>query len=161
MIESIVTWLDATVLHSWLISKTWVWPAMEVVHFIGLCLFMGALLIIDLGLIGLIKNLAPKATHQLLKVVFVAFAMNLVTGILFIVGDPGRYFINIGFQIKLTLMFFAALNAFWYMRRVAPKIEVLDSFQPYTETKIVGVLSLLLWFGVLMAGRLIPYVGTG
>jgi len=161
MIETLIAWFDSTALHSWVISKTWLWPSLEIIHFVGLSFLMGALLIIDLGLIGVIKNLAPKATHMLLKLVFVGFALNLITGILFIFGDPGRYFINIGFQIKMALMFFAAVNAFWYMRRIAPKIETVEVFQPYTETKIVGALSLILWFGVLMAGRLIPYVGTG
>lgn len=161
MIDAIITWLNSTALHSWVIGGTWTWPIMEIFHFIGLCLLMGALLIIDLGLIGVVKNLAPKATHRLLKLVFIGFGLNLITGTLFIFGDPGRYFINIGFQIKMGLMILAAVNAIWYMRRIAPKIETLDTFTPSGETKLVGALSLILWFGVLMCGRLIPYVGTG
>jgi len=161
MIDSIIAWLDASAINGWVTGYVWVWPAMEVLHFVGLCLLMGALLVIDLGLIGVIKNFAPKATHALLKIVFIGFALNLITGLLFIFGDPGRYFINIGFQIKIALIVLAGVNALWYLRRIAPKVDRLDTFQANTETKVVGALSLLLWFGVLMMGRLIPYVGTG
>jgi len=161
MTEKIIAWLDSTALHDWIIGGTYIWPTMETIHFIGLCLFMGSLLIVDLGLMGVIRNLAPKVSHLLLKLVLFGFALNLITGILFVFGDPGRYFINIGFQIKVALMVLAAINAVWYMRRIAPKVEVLDTFTPYTETKVVGALSLILWFGVLMCGRMIPYVGTG
>ena len=87
--------------------------------------------------------------------------MNLVTRVLFVFGDPGRYFINIAFQIKVALLVCAALNALWYGRKIAPKLVNVSEFLATGETKIVGALSLILWFAVLIFGRLIPYMGTG
>ena len=108
-----------------------------------------------------VKGISPKASHRLLVIVICAFIVNLVTGILFIFGDPGRYFINIGFQLKMLFMLLAGLNALWYTFKVQPNIIGSIDFAPTGATRIAGSLSLIFWFLVLILGRLIPYVGTG
>ena len=161
MIETAVAWLESTALNDWVLGSQWAWPAAEIIHFAGLCLLLGSLLIIDLGLIGVLRNLGPDTTHRLLRLVALGFGINLATGMLFIVGDPGRYFINISFQIKMLLVVLAGLNALWYGLRLSRNRTATGPFNPTRESMIIGVLSLLLWFGVLICGRMIPYVGTG
>lgn len=161
MLDSIVSWLSSTAINGAIQGTAWAWPAMESVHFIGLILLLGALLIIDLALIGVIKGVSPQASHRLLKIVIWAFIVNLITGILFICGDPGRYFINISFQLKMLFMLLAGLNALWYTLKVQPKVLAMDNFTPTAATRIAGILSLTFWFLVLALGRLIPYLGTG
>ena len=161
LVKTIVPMLESTAIHVFVVGNAWVWPLMETLHFLGLILLLGALLIIDLALIGVFKKLSSDATHRLLKLVLIGFVLNLVTGVLFVFGDPGRYFINIAFQIKVALLVCAALNALWYGRKIAPKLVNVSEFLATGETKIVGALSLILWFAVLIFGRLIPYMGTG
>jgi hypothetical protein len=161
MIESIIELLEANSVNAFVVGHIWVWPMMEIFHFVGLCLVLGSLLVIDLGLMGVIKHISPSATHTLMRAVLIGFGLNLLTGVLFVIGDPSRYFINISFQIKMVLIIFAALNALWYIKKIAPKLEEKNEFTAVMETKIVGFLSLLCWFGVLIFGRLIPYIGTG
>ena len=56
----------------------------------------------------------------------------------------------------------AGLNAVWFALRISP---VMGTWDPHGDTsrsaKFVAYLSLGCWFGVLLLGRLIPYVGTG
>lgn len=161
MIESLIEWLEASSVNAFVLEYTWLWPMMEIFHFIGVCLVLGALLVIDLGLMGVIRNISPSTTHKLMLAVFIGFGINMITGVLFVFGDPSRYFVNISFQIKIVLIILAALNALWYIKKIAPKLEGKNEFRAVTETKIVGFLSLVCWFGVLIFGRLIPYIGTG
>ena len=161
MLDSVVAWLSSSSLNNAIQSSAWTWPILESFHFVGLILMLGALLIIDLALIGVVKGISPKASHRLLVIVICAFIVNLVTGILFIFGDPGRYFINIGFQLKMLFMLLAGLNALWYTFKVQPNIIGSIDFTPTGATRIAGSLSLIFWFLVLILGRLIPYVGTG
>lgn len=161
VVEKIVPALESTRLHGLILDSAWAWPTMEILHFVGLILLLGSLLVIDLALMGVLKGLSSDATHHLLKLVLIGFVLNLCTGVLFIIGDPGRYFINIAFQIKALLLIAAALNALWYGRKLAPKLAGTRDFVATRESKIVGALSLLLWFGVLIFGRMIPYLGTG
>ncbi len=160
--ESIVEWMTATALNTWVNGSAWVWPTLETLHFFGLCLLLGSLLIIDMRMIGWFKRIDIGATHALLPLVFIGFVINLGTGTLFLFGDPGRYVINIAFQLKMLLVILAGLNALLFYWKIDP---VMAGWGAHDGTpaiaKFVGAASLVFWFGVLAFGRLIPYMGTG
>lgn len=162
MNDAIVEYLTSTALNEWILSAVWAWPIFETIHFFGLSLLMGGLLITDLRLMGIFKGMSIAATEKIIPFVLLGFALNLATGIMFCIGDPGRYIINIGFQIKMVLMLLAGLNALYFWLKISPLMESWDqSGETALSGKLVGALSLVLWFGVLIFGRLIPYVGTG
>ncbi len=146
-----------------LISETyWLWPVLETLHFVGLSVMLGALLIIDLRMLGLYRSINADSTYSLLPLVWAGFILNLLTGMLFIIGDPTRYAINIGFQLKMMLIVIAGLNAALYHWKVSP---VMSQWNETSATpavaRLVAITSLTAWMGVLLLGRLIPYVGTG
>ena len=135
---------------------------LEILHFIGLSLLLGALLVIDLRMIGFFRSIDIRATHALLPWVFVGFALNLVTGILFIFGDPLRYAVHAGFRLKMALILIAGVNALWYAWKIHPKMQNWGADEvPPALAKVVASLSLVVWTGVLLLGRLIPYVSSG
>jgi hypothetical protein len=149
-------------LNQWIQDTYWLWPVLEILHFMGLSLLLGGLLVMDLRLAGHFRGFELEATHRLLPVVFIGFGLNLVTGILFFYGDPMRYSINIGFQIKMLLVGIAGLNALLYYWKVRPLLSALDSdSEPPPLARAVAYTSLAVWGVVLLCGRLIPYVGTG
>ena len=158
---STLDWIAAN-LGTYVTALPWSWPIMETLHFFGLCLLLGGLLVIDLRLLGINRIVPTVTVHDLLPFVILGFGINLATGVLFFVGDPHRYAINIAFQLKMVLVVLAGLNALYYQRKIAPEI---DGWTERTEmpmnAKLVGATSLILWFGVLSYGRLIPYLGTG
>jgi hypothetical protein len=128
----------------------------------GLSLLLGGLIVIDLRMAGHIRVLDPAATHKLLPLLFIGFGINLITGVLFFYGDPLRYSVNIGFQIKMMLVVLAGLNAALYYWKINPVIQNSEqNAKSPSDAKFVAYTSLTLWFGVLLCGRLIPYVGTG
>lgn len=149
-------------LNQWIADTYWLWPVMEIIHFIGLTLMLGGLIVIDLRMAGHLPRLDATKTHQILPFVILGFVLNVITGVLFFYGDPGRYSINIGFQLKMVLVMVAGLNAGFYHWKVSPLIHGLSktSGTPLLA-KCTAYTSLSMWFGVLLAGRLIPYVGTG
>lgn len=162
MLQSLAEAIYGTPLNQWIQASYWLWPVLEISHFIGLSLLLGGLIIIDLRLAGHIKALNLRATHQLLPVVFLGFAVNAVTGVLFFIGDPLRYASNIGFQIKMVLVMIAGLNALLYYWKISPVIHTWNpQAAPPLLAKCVAYGSLTVWVGVLLCGRLIPYVGTG
>ena len=149
-------------LNSWIQETYWLWPVMEISHFIGLSLLLGGLLVIDLRMAGHFRSFDPAAAHRLLPLVLIGFGINLLTGILFFYGDPMRYSENIGFQIKMGLVLLAGLNAalyYWKVSAIMHDWDATTSSPPIA--KFVAYASLTLWTGVLLCGRLIPYVGTG
>lgn len=148
--------------NAWVNATTWLWPMLEIIHFIGLSLLLGAMLVVDLRLAGYLRTIGLTRIHAFVPWAVAGFVINAVSGTLFFIGDPGRYAINIAFQLKICLVAIAGLNALWFFRAVRPKLEFVDDHgNPPVTAKAVAVISLTAWFGVLLMGRLIPYIGTG
>ena len=158
---SILDWIAENL--GWIIlTLPWTWPIAETFHFIGLCMLLGGLMVIDLRLLGFNKLIPTVASHDLLPIIYTGLAINIVTGLMFAVGDPHRYFINIGFQLKMLLFVLGLINAAWYQFKLSPRIDALPAGSELpSNARLAGGLSLAFWFGVLILGRLIPYVGTG
>lgn len=162
MTESLVRAIEGGAINDWVLSTFWLWPLLEIIHFIGLSLLLGSILIVDLRLAGFLHQIDLKSTHRLLPWAATGFAMNLVSGVLFFFGDPARYSINIGFQIKMILVLLAGLNVLLYAVKINPHIASWDAHGDTTLlAKSVAWASLLVWTAVLLLGRLIPYIGTG
>jgi hypothetical protein len=162
MWESLARSIEGGAIHHWVQSSAWLWPSLEIIHFIGLSLLLGALLVIDLRMAGYFRSLNPAATHKLLPVAFIGFALNLVTGVLFFCGDPIRYAENIGFRIKMLLVILAGINALVYAWKVKPVMHTWNANASSPPlAKAVAYSSLGVWTGVLLLGRLIPYIGSG
>lgn len=154
--------MEASPIGDWITAIGWVWPIAEIFHFIGLSLLIGSILIVDLRLFGLFRSISIEATHKLLSWAIVGFGINLITGLLFLFGDPYRYAVNIGFRIKMILVVVAALNAMFFYWKIKP---AMGSWAPNDDPPLLGravaALSIGIWISVLLLGRLIPYIGTG
>ena len=162
MIEALTEEMMASNLTQWIQATYWLWPILEIFHFFGLTLLMGGLIIVDLRMIGFFSYIGLEEVKKLLPLVIFGFLVNLITGVLFLFGDPSRYSINIGFQIKMILVLLAGCNAAIYHLKVEPLFSNLNLTDRLPlMIKITGFTSLTLWTGVLLLGRLIPYVGTG
>ena len=163
MLKSLTEEIIASQLSQWVQATYWLWPVLEIFHFFGLTLLMGGLILVDLRMMGFFSTISLQGIKKLLPVVIFGFLLNLVTGIFFIYGDPSRYAINIGFQTKMILVFLAGCNAAIYHFKIEAYFLDLDPLTRRTPLaiKLVGFTSLSLWTGVLLLGRLIPYVGTG
>ena len=163
MLKSLTEEIIASQLSQWVQATYWLWPVLEIFHFFGLTLLMGGLILVDLRMMGFFSTISLQGLKKLLPVVIFGFLLNLVTGIFFIYGDPSRYAINIGFQSKMILVFLAGCNAAIYHFKIEAYFLDLDPLTRRTPLaiKLVGFTSLSLWTGVLLLGRLIPYVGTG
>lgn len=160
--ESLAAAIENTALHTWVETTALLWPILEIVHFIGLSALLGSMLLIDLRLVGFYRHIDVAATQKLLPIAAIGFGMNLMSGTLFVFGDPTRYLANTGFILKLILILIAGMNAIWFGRKIKP---LMKTWQPNAEmpvlAKVIACISLGTWFGVLLLGRLIPYVSTG
>lgn len=158
--QFIIEVLEATQLHSFIKTHAWVWPTMEMVHFLGLCLLLGSLLIVDLSVIGFARDISLDLVDKFIIATLIGFALNAITGALFVVGDPARYLVNIAFRIKICLIFLAGLNALYFTFRVRPKIQAgANNFHELSlDARVSTALSLTLWTSIIVLGRFIPYV---
>jgi hypothetical protein len=141
-----------------LMHTAWAWPAAESLHFIGLSLLVGGVGLFDLRLLGLGRRIPIATWHRLIKWGLLGFAINVSTGSLFLLAEPDQYVYNPSFQFKLLFIAIAGANALLFYatswRRVAAADAPLDAPR---AAKLAAVISLSMWIGVIVAGRLLTF----
>lgn len=137
----------------------WMWPLMENFHFLGLSILFGALLVVDLRVLGFARFIPMGPAMALIPLAIIGFAINLLTGIAFYAGDPFRYTYNTAFLWKMALIVLAGINALWFWFGEHSKlVRLADGEQAEIQAKFVAGLSLVIWVAVIILGRLIPYL---
>jgi uncharacterized membrane protein len=137
----------------------WVWPTCETLHFIGLSLLLGVVVVVDLRVLGVLKALSFASLHRLLPWAALGFGVNVVTGILFFVGMPGQYIHNKAFYWKVGLVLLAGLNALYFTLLEEPWSLKSGEDAPFTA-KIAAASAMLLWVGVMYFGSMLPFLGN-
>src|SRR5688500_17744495 len=140
------------------VNSTWVWPAAEAVHLLGLSLTHGVLLAVNLRILGAQLQGASADVHCLLAWVTLCFGVTLVTGMFFLVGQPGQYVQNGPFYWKVGFLMIAGAN-FLYLT-VFKKMWAADAQDSNLADKAIAVSSIVAWLGVLYAGRMLPFLGN-
>jgi len=80
-------WLTARFIFAFVNDHTWLWPAMETLHFIGLWLLFGVLLIVNLRMLGMMAQVSYAALHRLLPWAVLGLGINIVTGMWFVIAN--------------------------------------------------------------------------
>ena len=134
------------------LDNPWVWPILEVFHFIGLCLLFGIVLLVNLRLLGFITGVAVADINRLLPWAMLGLAINIVTGMLFFLASPAQYTQNPAFVWKIGLMLTAGVALLY------PTMS--DRDRAPLSGRIIAAGSICLWVGVIFLGRYLPYLGS-
>lgn len=164
MIDSIARWLNGTSVASAVLNISWIWPACETLHFLGMALLFGVAGLLDLRMLGFLKMLPVASLQRLLPWAVLGFVINLVTGILFLSpAAASTYLHNLGFQLKLAFILIAGVNALlFYMTGLSVRVDAVGPGEDAPPAaKLVAATSLFLWAGVIYWGRLLPWTGPG
>jgi predicted outer membrane lipoprotein len=158
-LAAIETWMEQSWLGVAARDVYWVFPAAEMVHFFGLCLLMGSLLMIDLRVLGFARSVSIKKVLAFIPAAGIGLALNIASGIVFLCAYPENYWPSTAFRLKLLAIFIGVLNALWFKWMEAPHIEQLaDDGDASRRAKVVALLSLTVWIVVIALGRFLPYV---
>jgi len=147
-------WLRHTSLSLQIQHSTWDFAVIEMFHLLGLALLGGAMLIVDLRLLGIGLRRLPAAqvARQLLPVLLVGLGTMLVSGALMVTAYPLKYYFNPWFRWKMLFLAFAVVVYFLLHRRIVRSHESLPT---PAVSKLAALLSLTLWLCVGLAGRAI------
>ncbi len=149
----------ARVIGDAMVNLKWGWPASETVHFIGLSLLFGVVLLIDLRMLGFLKGIPFSTLHRLLPWGVLGFGINTVTGMLFFIGaPPDFYVVNDVFLWKLALILVAGVNALYFT--VVDQAWTLGAGDaPPLGAKVAAASGIFLWVGVIFCGQMLPFLG--
>lgn len=164
--DQFYAWVSNSALAKFMVGSAVAFPLCETFHFIGLCLLLGALLVVDLRLLGLMKEVSPKLVLRYVPIAIVGFVINLLTGVCFFAFNPVGYGGNWMFWVKMGLIALAGVNALYFTLVEERRVVATPEGAPFDlQTRTIAVLSLVLWMAVIVAGRLLPvtqgFQGTG
>jgi hypothetical protein len=156
ILKSIEAWSFATAIREGLY---W-FPMFESVHVIALAIVFGAITVLDLRLMGLASMSRPyqRVAQDILKFVWVAFALTVLTGALMFTTNATVYFYNTYFRWKMLLLLLAGLNMAAFELTAGRRAAEWDGpGKTHPRGRKVAALSLAIWMGVVVTGRMIGF----
>ena len=135
-------------------------PLIESVHVVAICLVIGSILVVDLRLLGLasINRSVSRVTSGVLPLTWGAFAVAVASGTLLFISNATKYLGNGYFVAKILLICAAGLNMVIFhgiSARDLPRWEN-EATLPLSA-RVAGGLSILLWVSVVTCGRWIGF----
>jgi hypothetical protein len=158
MLYPFFEWCEATTIGNGIRNSQWAFAAIESVHLLALAAIGGAVLVVDMRLLGLglrrqpIAEVARSAAPWFVGSLIVM----LVTGVALFLSEAVKCYYSTPFWVKMSSLALAMIFSFTVRRTVTLAEE--SRVRPIWH-KVVAVVSLSLWFGVGAGGRWIGFSG--
>jgi hypothetical protein len=148
-------WIEATSLGNGIRQSLWLFPVIEAVHLLGLCVLGGAVLIVDLRLLGVgLRNYAiPLVARDARPWFMGALIVMVITGWALFTSEAIKCYYNTSFWVKITTLPFAIAFVLGIRDRIARRAGMNAT----AITRLIGLTSIALWFVVAAAGRWIGF----
>ena len=138
-------------MFAWIVVHPWAYPALEVVHILGIALLLGNLLVLEVRVFGVAKALPVQALARLsLGLASVGFALAVVSRLTMFASQPQELLASRVFTLKMLLIGLAGCNALRFHARGS--LQRMDGM-----ARALMLLSTLIWLAVLVCGRWIAH----
>src|SRR6185503_9290267 len=159
-ILSVCEWLETTAPGVLVRESLYGFQVLAGIHILGLTISVGTLLWFDLRLAGVSMPRCPVSAlyRRLMPWTLVGFVVMFISGAWLFTGFATKAYGNVYFRIKLAAIVLAGVNALFYHfvteRRIA---HWNDAARPPMPARLAGMISIVAWTIVIMAGRMMSY----
>jgi hypothetical protein len=157
-------WLAATPLSHIIQTTKWVIPALQTIHILSVAVVFSSAVLVDLRLWRLLNRDVPlpDVARRFLPAIWPVLLVLLITGSLLIIGEPKRSLLNSAFYLKMALLAVAIVLTAWLQWSLSSSPNFWDKNQVRRMAgQFAATLSILVWCGILFAGRWIAYTQAG
>jgi hypothetical protein len=155
-------WLAATPLSHTIQTTGWIIPTLQTIHILGVAVIFSSAILVDLRIWRLLQRDVPlpDVARRFLPAIWPILLILLVTGSLLIIGEPRRSLLNVTFYLKMALLALALTLtvALQWSLSSAPDFWEKDRRRRIAG-RLAATVSMLVWCGILFAGRWIAYTG--
>jgi hypothetical protein len=146
-------WLGQMPVGVFMQQSTYAFEVAEMFHLLALSALGGAILIVNLTSLGLgfRGHSAAQFAQELKPYILSSLAVMITSGVLLLAGEPLKCYYNAAFRFKMLFLLLALLFYFGIQKRLLNSDRV-------ALTKAAGVVSLMLWLAVGLAGRAIGVI---
>ena len=160
-VPEIFKWLEHTPVAASVRESLWQFPAIETAHLLGMAVLVTTIGAFDLRLMGLVARGVPVSglARRIFPWAWTAFAVQVLSGLLLFASEATRMVINPAFRIKMILIGLGGIHALafrWIAARDLPEWD--ENRTTPLKARLAGLVSILIWVGVVAAGRWIGFV---
>jgi hypothetical protein len=153
-------WLETSALAIAMRQWRWLYPIVEIVHIVGFVILVGAAFLFDLRLLGLSRHIPViDLERHHLRWARISLLLVIPSGLMMFIAHATEMVTNPAFRLKLILIAAAGLNAFAFHKGIFKSVKTWNQeVETPWAAKLAGILSLILWTGVISCGRLLAYL---
>ena len=157
-VHAALEWIESTGLSTAIREGALPYPIIGGIHLLAIALFGGMLLMTDFRLLGWAMHRRPvsEIVRQFQGWKRFGFLMVVVSGLLLAWAEPQKLYRSPAFWIKMALFALVGVHALVFRSRVYANTGALDSGIT-AEARVAAALSLILWAGLIVSGRLIAF----
>lgn len=161
-LHAFAEWLSQTPVSQTIQNVAWIIPTVQSIHILCIAIVMSAVFMVDLRLLGVIGRDQPTAayTSRFLTWIWPTLVVLLVSGSILITGEPSRSLENPAFQTKMVLLILAMITTAVLQRPTFKDPAYWELGGHRMASRVLAVLSLVLWVCIVFAGRWIAYMNT-
>ena len=150
------TSIEGSTLAAWVRESPsiWAYATILTLHTVGLAIVVGANVVIDLRLLGWANGIPTESLRALFPIMWAGFAINFASGVLLFMADATTKSGQRVFYVKLACITLALLAA----RTISKRLRQQDGEAVPGNLRALATVSLLLWAGAIVAGRLMAYL---
>lgn len=153
-------WLSRTGASVAIQSHEWVIPTVQSIHIVAIGVVMASVVMIDMRVLGLAGSdqTLMQTTRRFGPWLSGSLCVLLATGVLMIIGEPGRELLAFSFWFKMFLVALGTLIASVFQIALKRNEQQWEEMMVHRWTvKSLAVLTLVVWVGIIILGRLIAY----
>ncbi|MEQ1883447.1 MAG: DUF6644 family protein [Bryobacteraceae bacterium] len=160
MLLNFTIWYQNIPLFSWLRDQVYGYPIALASHLVFISLFAAMIVMTDLRLLGVAFRNQPVSdiVNQLRAPKRIGFVLAATCGLLVFGLKSEEYYYNFSFRMKVLLFLLVGVHALVFRGPVYNRAAQLDNQPPSGTVKLAAVISMLLWAGIIIAGRGIGYI---
>ena len=150
------TSIEGSTLAAWVRESPsiWAYATILTLHTVGLAIVVGANVVVDLRLLGWANGIPTESLRALFPIMWAGFAINFASGVLLFMADATTKSGQRVFYVKLACITLALLAA----RTISKRLRQQDGEAVPGNLRALATVSLLLWAGAIVAGRLMAYL---
>jgi hypothetical protein len=161
--QSILQWLHDTDIATAIREGDTLFPWIECVHVLAITFVVGSIAAVDLRLLGLASRnrRVSSLNAEIVPLTWIAFAVAVASGTLLFSAKAPQYALNNAFEFKMLLLLLAGMNMAAFQLLTYRSIGLWDAATaPPLRAKLAGGISLFIWIGVVVCGRIIGFTMT-
>jgi hypothetical protein len=139
-------------------ESVWAYPIILSGHAVGMAILVGIVLMINFRVLGFASGVPMAALRSMFRFAMIGLVVNVLSGTMLFMANANSFFESNPFRVKIILLVMGAVLLAAMPRRLFDEHGAAQAESFDIGPRALATISILVWFGVIVAGRLIAYL---